>query len=315
MSTIVAFTDPSTKKLKTGVVIKRIDESTVQVKVHDSDEVEPVNLTDIKAVSEPEANVDVAEMKTDGKAVYSPLMVEIFNMFKDKDEFALVPMTLESGFPAFKFSWNVVSRDVTKLYPECYGLEAYIRETPASVDLVVTQPFVKIFTAMKKLDKKHQIASARALVNNFLNMVSEMHAVLAKRRQKQIEEFEAYRRSVLPQVFVINDRNNAMLEEGVSVRSVGKDSIDNDPKFKKYAMSAAKIWSGPIVRELLLSPEQREYIDSLEVVDMDPVFDPVHTQVFLDESGPSDLVMKVNDMKFYAVMDNNGLIKTLYRLK
>lgn len=313
MSTVVAFTDPLTKKLKTGVVIKRIDESTVQVKVHDTTAVEPVNLTDIKAVSEPETNLD--DVKKDGHEVYSPLMAEIFNMFKDKDEFTLVPITTESGLPAFKFSWNVISKDVTKLYPECYGLEAYIRETPASVDLVVTQPFVKIFTAMKKLDRKHQIASARALVNNFLSMVAEMQAVLAKRKQKQIEEFEAYRRSVLPQIFVINDRNNAMLEEGLSTKAIGEDSIDNDPKFKKYAMNAAKIWSGPIVREFLLSPEQLNYIDSLEVVEMDQSFDPVQTQILPDEFKPGDLVMKVNDMKFYVVMDNNGSIKTLYRLK
>ena len=65
---------------------------------------------------------------------------------------------------------------------ECIDLDAFVRETPTSVDIVVSRPITKVFTYTKK--PNGDLASLRQFIGNFDNTVNDIFNVI---RAKFIE--------------------------------------------------------------------------------------------------------------------------------
>lgn len=220
---IVSFNDVKTRRCKSGVILN-LDEEKKEAKIEVQElngkkHVEVVPLKNIKVALNPETNQTV-EIPTCKKIhqfeelLSTPLMKEIFNKHCkptcDCTCFLKPVLSSKSGETVLKFQWNIGKRD----WHDCPHVEvdAFARETPAAFELVVTKPVSKVYTITKKVGCDC-VASASQLISNFMNQMDMMHSAIKAKHEVDKDSFERFRHDAAMRAFIINDRNNAMIEE------------------------------------------------------------------------------------------------------
>lgn len=93
-----------------------------------------------------------------------------------------IPSKTADGFECLSINWNNGKFDEYFTTNDCIDLDAFVRETPTSVDIVVSRPITKVFTYTKKPDG--DLASLRQFIGNFDNTVNDIFNVI---RAKFIE--------------------------------------------------------------------------------------------------------------------------------
>ena len=221
---IVSFNDSKTRRSKSGVVLS-LDEEKKEAKIEVQElngkkHVEVVPLKDIKVAMNPETNkmVEVPVCKKVHQfedMLSTPLMKEIFSKHCkptcDCNCFLKPVLSSKSGETVLKFQWNIGKRDWHEC-PHHVEVDAFVRETPAAFELVVSKPVSKIYTITKKVGCDC-VASASQLVSNFMNQMDMMHSAIAAKCEADKDSFERFRHAAAKRAFIINDRNNAMIEE------------------------------------------------------------------------------------------------------
>lgn len=93
-----------------------------------------------------------------------------------------IPSKTADGSECLSINWNNGKFDEYFTTNDCIDLDAFVRETPTSVDIVVSRPITKVFTYTKKPDG--DLASLRQFIGNFDNTVNDIFNVI---RAKFIE--------------------------------------------------------------------------------------------------------------------------------
>ncbi len=93
-----------------------------------------------------------------------------------------IPSKAADGSECLSINWNNGKFDEYFTSDDCIDLDAFVRETPTSVDIVVSRPITKVFTYTKKLNG--DLASLRQFIGNFDNTVNDIFNVI---RAKFIE--------------------------------------------------------------------------------------------------------------------------------
>ena len=93
-----------------------------------------------------------------------------------------IPSKTADGSECLSINWNNSKFDEYFTTNDCIDLDAFVRETPTSVDIVVSRPITKVFTYTKK--PNGDLASLRQFIGNFDNTVNDIFNVI---RAKFIE--------------------------------------------------------------------------------------------------------------------------------
>lgn len=93
-----------------------------------------------------------------------------------------IPSKTADGSECLSINWNNGKFDEYFTTNDCIDLDAFVRETPTSVDIVVSRPITKVFTYTKK--PNGDLASLRQFIGNFDNTVNDIFNVI---RAKFIE--------------------------------------------------------------------------------------------------------------------------------
>lgn len=93
-----------------------------------------------------------------------------------------IPSKTADGSECLSINWNNGKFDEYFTTNDCIDLDAFVRETPTSVDIVVSRPITKVFTYTKNPDG--DLASLRQFIGNFDNTVNDIFNVI---RAKFIE--------------------------------------------------------------------------------------------------------------------------------
>lgn len=93
-----------------------------------------------------------------------------------------IPSKTADGSECLSINWNNGKFDEYFTTNDCIDLDAFVRETPTSVDIVVSRPITKVFTYTKKPDG--DLASLRQFIGNFDNTVNDIFNII---RAKFIE--------------------------------------------------------------------------------------------------------------------------------
>lgn len=93
-----------------------------------------------------------------------------------------IPSKTADGSECLSINWNNGKFDEYFTTNDCIDLDAFVRETPTSVDIVISRPITKVFTYTKKPDG--DLASLRQFIGNFDNTVNDIFNVI---RAKFIE--------------------------------------------------------------------------------------------------------------------------------
>ena len=84
----------------------------------------------------------------------------------------------KTGSDILVFGWNNVIFDDQFTCKDCVELDGFIRETPTSVDIVISKPFSKVFTFTKPIngDEENHCALAKQVLANLNNIADNIFA-------------------------------------------------------------------------------------------------------------------------------------------
>lgn len=316
---VVSFTGKNGVS-ETGKVMS-INESKKEVKVElftNSKDKDPVIVTipekNIKAALDSFNKVVSSEKKR--KKQFSPMMVEVFNFFNTNCRNCpcilrpVVHNTTKERM--FRFEWNKTQFDDIWNETTVVPFDAFIRETGTTVDIVVTKPFNRVFNITKnaKTDKPimfHQLTTFVNFMNSIKSAIKSKYKMFRKKYEKLVSDTESYVNAELNRVYDGFNENQQVIK-----REPSAESIYRDDKFKPYAVDCPKYWGGPCVKCKEMSQDNIDYMNSLEVCEVNSGECPC--DVKCGNCCSKDCLFDVNKKMFYGILDDLGNIKTIFRV-
>lgn len=282
--------------------------------------IEPIGNAELKDV------VNLATVKPAEEAIpLSPILTSILDKAESYTEcpFTFKPAHVD-GYPIIEITWNQGRTEDEFKDNLSVPLHAFIRENDATVDIVFTQPFSKVFTITKTKNGVPLMNHVLKQLTNFgIDLKGKVKNIIhryAVKHEKICKACNDYVTGYTHRVFehlenaCLNNKSFNVLNESVKVEGLEDPTAPhNVDTLKKFIVKSPKQWIGPIVKEL--PAETRAYLKNCKEVEIGGDLRPCDYEFDIEEHGRHDIICNVaGQKKFYITFDDAGKLTKILRL-